>query len=75
MLTDDELAKVMKQEGIADSMLASLRISAQLAIQTIQDNDPESMDLLYLLCLLPGGISHDDLDYLWNKVMQEHRKF
>ena len=32
------------------------------------------MDLLYLLSLLPGGISPDDLDYLWGKYSQENRK-
>ena len=26
------------------------------------------MNLFYLLGMLPGGISPDDLDYLWKKV-------
>lgn len=32
------------------------------------------MDLLYLLGLLPGGISAADLDLLWGKVTQQSRK-
>ena len=55
-LTDDELFKIMSEEGIEESMLVSLRLSAQLSVQAIQESDPESMDLLLLLGLLPGGI-------------------
>ena len=55
-LTDDELFKIMSEEGIEESMLVSLRLSAQLSVQAIQESDPESVDLLLLLGLLPGGI-------------------
>lgn len=53
-------------------MLVSLRLSAQLSFQAIQESDPESMDLLLLLGLLPGGISPKHLDYLWGKVTPEN---
>ena len=68
MQTADELLDNLKQEGIQDSMLVSLRLSTHISVQAIQDNDPESMDLLYLLSLLPGGIIPEDLDLLWAKV-------
>lgn len=68
MLTDEQLFKVLKEEGIEESTLVSLRISIQLSFQAIEENDPESVDLLYLLGLLPGGIRPKDLDYLWGKV-------
>ena len=74
MLTDDELFKVLSDEGIEEGMLVSLRLSAQLSVQAIQESDPESMDLLYLLGLLPGGIKPNELDYLWIRVSQENRK-
>ena len=32
------------------------------------DSDLESMDLFFLLGMLPGGISPKDLDELWLKV-------
>ena len=49
-------------------MMVSLRLSAHCSFQAIVESDPESMDLLFLLGLLPGGISPDDLDYLWGRV-------
>ena len=32
------------------------------------------MDLLYLLSLLPGGITPEDLDFLWAKVTHQNRQ-
>lgn len=74
MLTDDQLFKLLSEEGIEETMLVSLRLSAQLSFQVIQESDPESMDLLYLLGLLPGGITSNDLDYLWGKVTDQNKK-
>ena len=53
---------MLKTDKIEDSMMISLRLSAQVSIQFIQDSDPESMDLFYLLGMLPGGIAPSDLD-------------
>ena len=74
MLTDSQLFKLLKEEGIEDSNLFSLRLSATLSFQQIEESDPESTDLLDLLGLLPGGISPVDLDYLWGKVTKQSRK-
>ena len=51
-------------------MMASLQISAEVSIQFIKDSDPESMELFYLLGMLPGGIAPKDLDKLWAKIME-----
>ena len=52
----------------------SLRLSATVSFQQIDENDPESVDLLFLLGQLPGGINPEDLDYLWLKVTKQNRK-
>ena len=57
-----------KQEKIEDKMAESLAISAQVSIQFIMDSDIETMDLFFLLGMLPGGVSPKDLDELWHKV-------
>ena len=74
MLTDAQLFKVLEEEGIEESTQVSLRLSSHLAIEAIEESDPESVDLLYLLGLLPGGINPTDLDYLWGKVTKQNRK-
>ena len=74
MLTDAQLFKVLAEEGIEESTQVSLRLSSQLSFQAIEESDPESVDLLYLLGLLPGGINPTDLDYLWGKVTKQNRK-
>jgi hypothetical protein len=38
------------------------------------DSDPESMDLFFLLGMLPGGISPRELDHLWHKITQVSKK-
>ena len=62
MLTSDELCNLLKKEQIQDTMMASLTISAQVSIHYIRENDPESMDLFFLLGMLPGGVSTTELD-------------
>ena len=59
---------MLKNEKIEDKMAQSLTIPAQVSIQFIMDSDIESMDLFFLLGMLPGGISPKDLDELWLKV-------
>ena len=55
---------------IEDCMMASLQLSAEVSIQYIADSDPESMDLFYLLGMLPGGIIPKDLDGMWSKIVE-----
>lgn len=63
---------MLKTDKIEDSMMISLRLSAQVSIQFIQDSDPESMDLFYLLGMLPGGIAPHDLDFLWQRILKQN---
>ena len=51
-------------------MMASLQLSAQVSIEFIKYSDPETMDLFYLLGMLPGGIHTKELDHLWNRVLE-----
>ena len=39
-----------------------------MSIEFISESDSESMNLFYLLGMLPGGIAPDDLDKLWEQV-------
>lgn len=75
MLTDAQLFKVLEQDGIEETNLVSLRLSAGLSFQAIEDSDPENIDLLNLLALLPGGIRPGDLDHLWSNVTKKSRTF
>lgn len=54
--------------------MVSLRLSATVSFQQIEESDPESLDLLFLLGLLPKGVNATDLDYLWSKVTKQSRK-
>ena len=68
LMTSNELFHRLKDEKIEDDMQISLRLSAQVSIQSIEETDPESMDLFFLLGLLPGGVSPSDLDHMWRMV-------
>ena len=70
ILTSNELCALLKKEEIQDSMIASLTLSAQVSIQFIRENDPESMDLFFILSMLPGGVTPAELDLLWSKHNQ-----
>ena len=65
MLTSNKLCEILKSEEIEDKMMASLRISVQVSVSMINESDPKSMQLFFLLGLLPGGIGVDDLDKIW----------
>ena len=68
-MTSDELQYILKQAEIEDEMMKSLQLSAQVSIEFISKSDPETMDLFYLLGMLPGGISPKELNEIWSKVL------
>jgi hypothetical protein len=46
-------------------MMAFMRSSLHVSLRSIQNSDPECLELLYLLSLLPEGIMPKELDMLW----------
>ena len=49
-----------------------MRQSVHISIQAMKYADPDCLELLYLLALLPGGILAKDLDTIW-KAYKEGR--
>lgn len=68
MLTDDNLFEQLKKEGDGHEYRLSLTLSAGISFQAVEEKDPENIELLHLLALLPGGVSPDDLDLLWGSM-------
>ena len=40
-------------------------------MQQLQENDPECMELLFFLTMLPGGVLPKDLDILWKSYLEK----
>jgi hypothetical protein len=55
-MTNQKILEIVKAEKIEDSMMQTLRLSMQISILSFHDTDPESVQLLYLLSMMPGGI-------------------
>ena len=70
MLTDDKLFRQLREAGDCKEYKLSLTLSAGISFQAVEEKDPENIELLHLLALLPGGISPDDLDNLWGKLQE-----
>ena len=70
MLTSEVLYNELKKDNVDDCTLASLRISAAVSIRFISESDPETMNLFYLLGMMPGGITPNELDCLWKKIKE-----
>lgn len=54
-----------------DPIVSLMRSSVHISLQSLEHSDPECIELLYLLALLPGGILPKDLDQLWNAAKQK----
>lgn len=50
--------------------MQSLRISVQVSVQEINESDPVSMQIFFLLGQLPGGIFFKDLEKIWIQIQQ-----
>lgn len=60
---------MLEKEDICDKMLtslASLSISFDINIQFLAETDPICMNLFFLLGLLPGGATEDELSDYWD---------
>ena len=68
MLTSDRIFHKLKDVEDNKKALAPLRLSASVSIQHILETDGDSLDLLFLLSLIPGGITWTALNKLWKKL-------
>ena len=60
-------------------MTASMRMSIEAAFTNISENDPEALDLFFIVSMYPGGLLIVDLDQIWaqiheNKIMERQFK-
>ena len=46
-------------------MTQLMRQSVHISLQAMKCADPDCLDMIYLLALLPGGILARDLDIIW----------
>lgn len=70
LLQSQQIYDILNKKDTPNQVLMSLKICAQISIQHFQENDQESMELFFLLGLLPGGISNFELDELWVEVQK-----
>lgn len=46
-------------------MMAAIKATINISMQHLNNSDPECMELLYFLVMLPGGVLPKDLDIIW----------
>lgn len=56
----------LRIEGVGVT-LASLKVSVDTYIQYLNESDPKALKLFNLVGLLPGGVSEEELNYLWGE--------
>jgi hypothetical protein len=61
LLTSKEMHDVLKVDGISDSTVASLRLSLEASIKVLEKEDKESLRFFFLMGMLPGGVTEDEL--------------
>lgn len=64
MLTSNQLCQILQSENIEDRMMASLRLSVQVSVKMIQESDPACMMLFFVLALLPGGVTEQEIQQM-----------
>jgi hypothetical protein len=67
LLNNEQLHKVLQEDGVQDSTVASLCLSIEASIMMLQSDDVNSLSLFYLIGLLPGGIFKEELEHIWRK--------
>lgn len=65
LLNSKEMHDVLSVDGITDSTVASLRLSLEATIKIIEKEDKESLEFFFLIGMLPGGVSDDELNDIW----------
>ena len=48
--------------------MASLKVSMDISINQLKETEPEAINLFWLIGLLPGGCTPNELDSLWGSA-------
>ena len=65
MMTQKQVTKVLREDQISERMLSSLHVCLQISMQILLDSEPVCLKLFFLLGMLPGGATIQELTELW----------
>lgn len=66
-----EMHDVLSVDGITDSTVASLRLSLEASILILEKEDKEALQFFFMIGLLPGGVSDEELIEIWGENWQQ----
>lgn len=66
-LDSHEITSVLEVEGIKNTEISSLKISLEVSLKVLKKDSPESLEFFFLMGLLPGGVSEQELDELYGE--------
>jgi hypothetical protein len=49
-------------------MMHALHACLQVSVQSLVDTDPVCLKLFFLLSMLPGGVTEDELTQYWQAI-------
>jgi len=67
LLSSSSMNEVLRVEGIQDSTVASLRVSLEASIQILEKEDAESYNFFFMLGMLPGGATGEELESMYGE--------
>ena len=56
---------VIHDSSVLQSSTTSLRVSLELSISRLKENNPEALQLFCLIGLLPSGANRDEINQIW----------
>ena len=62
LLNSDDIMNWLENQGIKDDPMGSLKVSMDISIKQLSDTEPEAIKLFWLIGLLPGGCTKEELD-------------
>jgi hypothetical protein len=65
LLNSDEIMNWLDMQGIKDDPMGSLKVSMDISIKQLSETEPLAIKIFWLIGLLPGGCTKEDLDDLW----------
>ena len=66
-----EMHDVLSVDGITDSTVASLRLSLEASILILEKEDKKALQFFFMIGLLPGGVSDEELIEIWGENWQQ----